>query len=210
MTEPLLENRDYTIIAAKTAPKAFAPPGFSNRWIAAHDAILALVTQCEALDPDGITLYISAQNHPAGSFKQYKQVTSDKLAALFEANYPPENLNLLDGLQTALNDYFVRRAAGQTKPNGEIIIVLIDGEPSDRMAIVKTIVNATQKLEHPQELGIGFAQVGDDLITRGFLTSLDEDLRSTANAKFDIVKTQALAEIDSGWLSEFLLDIIRG
>lgn len=210
MSEPLLENRDYTVIVAKTAASVVpGMPGFTNSWAAAHDAILALVSKCEALDPDGITLYISSHHDLADSFKQYKQVTPDKLDALFEANYPPDSLNLLDGLQTALDDYFTRKAAEQTKPNGEIIIVLIDGEPSDRMAIVKAIVNATQKMERDQELGIGFAQIGDDLIARGFLTSLDKDLRSKAGAKFDIVNTRVLATIEPQCLTQFLLDILR-
>ncbi len=209
MSEPLLENRDYTVIIAKTAASVVpSVPGFATSWVAAHDAVLALVSKCEALDPDGITLYISSHQEPSGSFKQYRQVTPDQLESVFEANYPPESLNLLDGLQAALDSYFTRKAAGQTKPNGEIIIVLIDGEPRDRMAIVRAIVAATQKIERSQELGIGFAQVGDDLIARGFLTSLDEDLRAKAGAKFDIVKTRILETIEPPCLTQFLLDIL--
>lgn len=210
MVESLLENRDYTVIAAKTAASVLpTSPGFVNSWIGAHDAVMALIKKCEALDPDGITLYLSSRQDSSGSFKQYKKVTPDKLEQLFEANYPPEQLNLLDGLQAALDDYFARKTAGQTKPNGEIIIVLIDGEPSDRMAIVRAIVHATQKMERDEELGIGIAQIGDDLIARGFLASLDEDLRSRAGAKFDIVNTRVLETIEEQCLTEFLLDVIR-
>jgi hypothetical protein len=191
MAEPLLENRDYTVIAAKTASSVLpTSPGFANSWVAAHDAVMALVCKCEELDPDGITLYISSRQDTSGSFK-------------------PESLDLLDGLQAAFDDYFERKAAGQTKPNGEIMIVLIDGEPSDRMAIVKAIVSATQKMEHDHELGIGFAQIGNDLIARGFLTALDEDLRSKAGAKFDIVSTRVLETIGKNCLTDFLLDIVR-
>ncbi len=208
MSEPLLENRDYTVIVAKTAPSvAVTPPGFSDRWNAAHDAILGLARKCEEFDPDGINIYMSSKDQPTG-FRQYRQVKSSELASVFRDNYPPESLNLLDGLRTALTDYFTRKANGQTKPNGEIMIVLIDGEPSDRMAIVHTIVEATQKMEQDQELGIGFAQIGEDLIAKGFLTALDDDLKSKAGAKFDIVKTVALKEIQPTALSNFLRDIL--
>ena len=210
MVEPLLENRDYTVIAAKTAASVLpTSPGFAHSWVAAHDAVMALVCKCEELDPDGITLYISSRQDSSGSFNQYKKVTPDKLEQFFEANYPPDSLNLLDGLQAAFDDYFARKAAGQTRPNGEIIIVLIDGEPRDRMAIVKAIVSATHKMEHDHELGIGFAQIGNDLIARGFLTALDEDLRSKAGAKFDIVNTRVLETIGKNCLTDFLLDVIR-
>ena len=205
-----LENRDYTVIVAKTAANVLPTLPGAHSWAAAHDAVLALVSKCEELDPDGITLYISSKHDSSGSFKQYKRVTPDKLGQFFEANYPPESLNLLDGLQTALDDYFERKATGQTKPNGEIIIVLLDGEPRDRMAIVKAIVNTTQKMEHAHELGISFAQIGSDPIATGFLTALDEDLRSKAGAKFDIVSTRALETIGNDGLTDFLLDAIRG
>jgi hypothetical protein len=208
MSEPLLENRDYTVIVAKTAPSvAVTPPGFADRWNAAHDAILALAQKCEEFDPDGINIYISSANHPNG-FRQYRQVKSSELPMVLRDNYPPESLNLLDGLETALANYFTRKANGQTKPNGEIMIVLIDGEPSDRMAIVHTIVAATKHMEQAQELGIGFAQIGEDMIAKGFLTALDDDLKSKAGAKFDIVKTVVLEDVQPNALSDFLRDIL--
>jgi hypothetical protein len=204
---PLLQDRDYTVVVARTATlKPSSPPGFEDRWNAAHDAILTLASKCEELDPDGITVYISSKDSEP-PFKRYRQVTSDQLLRVFDANYPPTTLNLLDGLQAALDDYFDRKTAGKTKPNGEIIVVLIDGEPADRMAVAHAIVTATHKLDQPQELGIGFAQVGEDVITTGFLTALDENLRSTAGAKFDIVKTKVLETIEPTALTEFLSDI---
>ena len=191
---------------AMTGPSS--PPGFETRWDTAHDAILALAGKCEELDPDGITVYISSKNL-LPPFKCYRQVTPEQLPQVFDTNYPPTTLNLLDGLQAALDEYFDRRAAGKTKPNGEIIIVLIDGEPVDRMAVAHAIVEATHKLDRPQELGIGFAQVGEDIIAKGFLVALDENLRSTAGAKFDIVKTKVLETIEPTTLTEFLLDILQ-
>lgn len=210
MSDLLLENRDYTIIIAKTAESPLAPPvpGFANRWAAAHDAILALAKKCEEFDPDGITVYISSTASDQGSFQQYKQVKMEELPKIFNDNYPPHTLNLLEGLQTALDDYFNRKAAGRAKANGATIVVVIDGEPRDRMAIVKTIVSAAEKLDSDQELGIGFAQIGEDIIARGFLESLDDDLRAKAGAKFDIVATRVLQEISPHCLTDFLQDII--
>ncbi|HEY9906057.1 MAG TPA: hypothetical protein V6D18_00455 [Thermosynechococcaceae cyanobacterium] len=210
LSEVVLKDRDYTVIVAKTAVSAFrSPPGFEDRWNEARSAILALARQCEAFDPDGITVYVSSSDLTP-PFKHYGQVTSDHLSQVFDENYPPQALNLLDGLKTALDSYFDRKAAGQTKRNGEIIIVLIDGEPADRMAVAHAIVEATHKLDQPQELGIGFAQVGEDIIARGFLAALDENLRSTAGAKFDIVKTRVLETIEPETLTAFLLEILQG
>lgn len=210
MSEALLENRDYTVIVAKTATHLrMAPPYFEERWADARIAITTLAKACEAFDPDGITVYISSNSSAQGAFNEYKHVSSTQIDAIFAENYPPDELNLLDGLQTALNDYFIRKTAKQTKPNGAIVLVLIDGEPRDRMGIVRTIVRAAEQIDRDEELGIGFLQVGDDLIARGFLTSLDDDLQSFAKAKFDIVHTRLLDTIEPTSLTDFLSDIIR-
>jgi hypothetical protein len=209
MSEPLLQNRDYTIIIGRTTSgMPLMPPGFEERWLSARTAILTLLQKCEEFDPDGITMYISSKDSPS-SFRQYRQVRTTRLEQIFEENFPPDALNLLTVLQAALDDYFVRKAAAQSKPNGELILVLLDGEPKERMAIAKAIVTASHRMEKDIELGIGFAQVGDDLIARGFLEALDENLRSTAGAKFDIVNTRVLEQIQPNSLTEFLLDILH-
>lgn len=210
MADVILKDRDYTVIIAKTAGSLVtAPPHFEQRWTDARAAIVALAQTCEQLDPDGITIYISSKHSTAGAFEQHKQVTPTQVETIFEQNYPPETLSLLDGLKLALDDYFTRKAAQQTKPNGAIIIVLVDGEPSDRASVVKAIVQATEQIDVDEELGIGFVQVGDDLIARGFLNALDQDLRSQAGAKFDIVHTRVLDAIAPTALTDFLTDIIR-
>jgi hypothetical protein len=168
---------------------------------------VALAQKCEEFDPDGITIYISCKSR--GGFVEYKHTQSDRIQQIFASHYPPSELNLLDGLQLALNDYFARKSTGEAKANGEIIIVLIDGEPKNRMAIAQTIVKASQQIDRDEELGIGFAQIGDDMIAKGFLNALDNDLRTSAGARFDIVSTRSLAEIGPHSLTEFLLDVIR-
>jgi len=205
-----LENRDYTVIIAKTTGGiGIAPPHFEQRWLDARAAIVTLAQTCEQFDPDGITIYMSSKDCLTGAFEQYKQVTSDQIQKIFDANYPPQSLNLLDGLNLALKDYFTRKATGQAKPNGAAIIVLIDGEPSDRSGVVKAIVQATKQIDTSEELRIGFVQVGDDFIARGFLNALDEDLQMHTEAKFDIVYTQSLETISPNSLTELLKDIIR-
>lgn len=209
MPDTLLKNRDYTVIVAKTAtnnPQAL--PGFEHRWSSAEAAIMTLVEKCQEFDPDGVTIYISSQEQAPIPFKKYEQVTAGKLGAIFQENYPPEILNLLEVLKIALDDFLNRKASGQMKQNGEIILVVVDGEPGDRMALVRAIVQATQQIERDEELGIGFVQIGNNLLAKGFLQALDENLHS-AGAKFDVVHTKELEDIPPTCLTEFLLDIIR-
>jgi hypothetical protein len=208
--DSLLQNRDYTLILARTnVDQPMNPPGFAERWYRAEESVLALARICEDLDPDGITVYASCHTGEEDCmFRKYEHVAKADLLNIIEENYPPHAVNLRQVLQDALEDYFNRKAVGQTKPNGEIILMLLDGEPGDRMAVVRTIVNATQRLEYNQELKIGLVQIGDDLIARGFFAALDENLKE-AGAKFDIVYTRILATIQPESLIEFLRDVIQ-
>jgi len=209
MPEVLLKDRDYTFIVAKSARLAVEElPIITDRWLSAQGAIFALAQQCEEWDSDGITLYINPAS--AGNpqlFKRYDRVLCQQLNQIFTENIPLDSLNLSVVLQMALDDYFERKATGQSKANGEIVIVVTDGEPQDRRAIVKTIVTATERMERDEELGIGFIQVGDDALAKGFLTALDDDMQS-AGALFDIVHTRTLADIEASSLTVFLSETI--
>jgi hypothetical protein len=209
MNEILLQNRDYAIIIAKTsASMGKEPPGHEYRWQNAYKSIINLINICQKFDNDGITLYAPSKESKSNHFQQYKYVNLDQIQEIIEAHYQPDELELLGVLKKALDDFFVRKAAGQTKSNGETIIVLIDGEPRDRIEVAKLIAEATAKLENGEELGIGFLQIGDDLLARGFLKALDDNLMH-AGATFDIVDTKIMTEIQEHSLMQFLLDTIN-
>lgn len=209
MNTTLLYNRDYTLIIAKTSDEqTHKPPGFAQRWTAAQDAVLTLAQACEAHDPDGISLYVSCRSpQECSEFKKYDRITSAQLPQVLEENYPPHQINLRQVLRAALADYFDRKTAGTTKANGEIILVLLDGEPNDRMAVARDIKDATHRIDTDEELGIGFVQIGEDFLAQGFLTALDDYLKEMG-AKYDIVNTRLLNTIESHSLTEFLLSTL--
>ncbi len=203
----LLRDRDYTVILARTYPPYPAPPP-KDYWQTAYQSVLTLVRHCEALDPDGITLYVSRRGDEGDcSFQRYDHVHSDRLYALIEENYPPSEMRLAMVIPEVLEHYFQRKALGQTKANGEIVLVILDGEPSDRLAISRAIIQATHRLDRDEELGLGFLQIGQDPIAQGFLQALDDHLKENG-AKFDIVHTQVLDTLAPECLLQFLVEIL--
>jgi hypothetical protein len=208
MTESILQDRDYIVIIAETmGSQAVNPPRFAQRWSKVRVAIETLIQTCQQLDPDGITLYVSEQSSEIAAFKKYEQVKADQLNDILKAEKPPETLELGTVLKTALEDYFERRTAGQLKPQGEVILLLLDGEPRDRMAVAKLIKQATQKLESDRDLRIGLVQIGEDPIAQGYMQALDENLQA-AGAKFDIVSTHLIDEIQPESFTQFLMQIL--
>lgn len=196
----MLDKRDYTLIIDQSGSmwtkdkdemKIQNEQKLQSRWELIKESTIAFASKCEQLDPDGITVYTFNDG-----FKRFENVTADKVIEIFEDEEPFGNTNLAEVLQDALDNYFQRKAKGQTKPNGEIILVVTDGQPNDRKAVVKTIVDATHKMDvDRKELGISFIQIGNDEQATKFLKILDDELQGSGGAKFDIVDTITIEEI---------------
>jgi uncharacterized protein YegL len=199
----MLENRDYTLIIDKSGSMSTKDkPGGLSRWQIMQESALALASKCEELDPDGITVYLFS-----GKFKRYDNVTAARVKTIFQENDPSGRTDLTAVLADALNNYFQRKTAGQTPANGEIILVVTDGEPDDRKSVMQVILDASQKLDRDEELAIAFIQVGVDEAATKFLKILDDDL-SRAGAKFDIVDTITMNDMEDLTLKEVLLSAI--
>lgn len=199
----MLEQRDYTLIIDKSGSMSIKDqPSGKSRWDAMQESTLALASKCEEFDPDGITIYLFS-----GRFRRYDNVTSDKVMQIFRENEPSGRTDLASVLQDATNNYFQRKASGQTKENGETILVVTDGEPDDRKAVMKAIVEASRRMDRDEELAISFIQIGSDRQATTFLKALDDELQGVG-AKFDIVDTVTVDDMEDMTLADVLLNAI--
>ena len=203
MTNQILTDRDYTLIIDKSGSMIRKDVlSGKSRWELMKETTFALASKCEELDPDGLTVYTFS-----GRFKRYENVTADKVDLIFSENEPSGRTDLARVLQDALQNYFERKTAGQTKTNGETLLVVTDGEPDDRKAVMRIIVEASRKIDKDEELAISFIQVGNDSEATKFLKILDDELKNVG-AKFDIVDTLTIDEMEDFTLTEVLLNAI--
>ncbi len=173
-----------------------------SRWSVIEDCTLALARQCEEFDLNGLTVYFFSHY-----FKRYRNVTASKVQQIFQENEPQGGTNLSSVLQDAINNYFQRKADGQTKQNGETILVITDGEPDEKMSVVDVIIKASQRIERDEELAISFIQIGAEPKVTRFLKSLDNQLKNVG-AKFEIVDTVTVEEMKNMSLKDVLLNAI--
>jgi hypothetical protein len=198
-----MKDRDYTLILDKSGSMATRDQRQNrSRWDECQESVLALAAKCEQLDPDGITFYLFSSK-----FKCYEGVTSQSVPGIFMENDPMGTTNLAMVLQDAVNRYFNRKTAGQTKPNGETILVVTDGEPDDRRSVMEVIIEATRRMDRDEELAISFIQVGNDSGATQFLKALDDQLQGVG-AKFDICDTITLDDMGDMSLAEVLTGAI--
>ncbi|AFZ24672.1 uncharacterized protein with a von Willebrand factor type A (vWA) domain [Cylindrospermum stagnale PCC 7417] len=199
----MMSDRDYTLIIDKSGSMSTPDQaGGRSRWEIAQESTIALARKCEQFDPDGITVYLFS-----GRFKRYENVTTAKVAQIFQENDPAGTTNLAGVLQDAVNNFFQRKASGQTKPNGETILVITDGEPDDRKAVFEVIIQATRQMERDEELAISIIQVGSDAQATKFLKALDDQLQGVG-AKFDICDTITLDDLEDMSLADVLMNAI--
>lgn len=199
----MLDKRDYTLIIDKSGSMS-KNDGNSNqsRWEQIKESTMALARKCEQLDADGITVYLFS-----GKFRRYDNVTADKVEQIFQENEPIGGTNLTAVLQDSVNQFFRRKQSGQGK-GGETILVVTDGEPDDRRSVFEVIIEASNRLESDEELALSFIQVGNDAGATKFLAALDDQLQGVG-AKFDIVDTITLQDMEDFTLTEVLLNAIH-
>lgn len=199
----LIRDRDYTLLIDKSQSMSTQDQaGGKSRWEVAQESTYALAKQCEEYDPDGITVYVFSSR-----FKRYDNVTSDQVSKVYAENDPMGKTDLLAALEDAIENYFQRKAAGETKPNGETLLIITDGEPEDRKGVIRYIIETSRRLDRDDELGISFIQVGDDPKVTEYLKALDDQLLDTG-AKFDIVDTITMTEMGNSSLPDVLLKAI--
>ena len=199
-----MQDRDYTLIIDKSGSMSTPDQaGGRSRWDSAQESTLALARKCEQFDPDGITVYLFSSR-----FKRYENVTSSKVEQLFQENDPAGTTNLAGVLQDAIAHYFQNKAAGQTKAGGETILVVTDGEPDDRKAVMRAIIEASRQMDRDEELAISIIQVGLDATATRFLKALDDELQG-AGAKFDICDAITIDDMADMTLAEVLLNAIN-
>lgn len=202
-TNAIVKNRDYTLIIDKSGSLTTDDDGSGKtRWEIAQESTIALAQKCEEIDPDGITIYLYS-----GRFRRYDNVTSDKIREIYAQNEPMGKSDLKSVLQDALDNYFQRKAESATKPNGETMLIITDGIPDEPKEIIKLIIDASQKIDRDEELGISFIQVGKDEKATEYFKALD-DLLEDAGAKFDIVDTIAMDDMQNMSLTDVLLNAL--
>jgi hypothetical protein len=201
----MLDQRDYTLIIDKSDSMSTKDLRSTlNRWQVMEESLtLTLANKCAEFDPDGITVYTFADR-----FQRYENVAANEVAQIFKENEPSGGADLAGVLQDALEDYFKRKASGKTKQNGETILVVTDGESDDRQAVIKTIIEASCQMDRDEELAISFIQIGSNSEAAKFLKSLDDELQSTG-AKFDIVDTVTVKDLEKMTLTKVLLNAIN-
>lgn len=200
--KPDLTKRDYILLVdiSGSMGETDTPTG-KSRFDYAAESANALARECEKYDDNGITVGVF---NGQWTIHENVKAGSTEMKAIFTNNKPHGTTNTAGVLDAVLKPYLATRATA--KPI--TILVITDGEPNSREDVVKVIVDASNKIEDENEIGISFLQVGKDGGCTAFLKMLDDDLVAKHGAKFDIVDTKTSDEMENISLEEVLIEAI--
>lgn len=187
-----LHNRDYYILLDKSGSMETADtPSGKSRWDYCKEESVLIAKKLTEFDPDGCTFVPFA-----GTPKVYANTTPDRLEKIFAENWPSGGTGLAQALQVCFDDYAAQKKAKTQKANGIMIVVITDGVPDDEDAVAKGIVKFTKTLDHDDEAGISFLQVGSDAHATAYLKRLDDGLQAEG-AKFDVVNSKTIDALEN-------------
>lgn len=196
VTGKKLDGVDVTVIVDRSGSMASPTKTGRSRWEDAAEGAIALAGKAAKYDEDGITVYTFASG-----FKKYESVGAERVAQIFQEDEPNGSTALDRVLGDVFSSFLARKGSGSHKPNGDLVIVVTDGEPDDQQAVKKQIIEFTQNLDSDGDFGILFVQIGNDRGASAFLTALDDDLKG---AKFDIVNVMTMDDVGEKSLAEVL------
>lgn len=166
---------------------------FQNRWREAGTAVAGLADALVRYDSDGIDVYF------LNSIEYLRNVVSaTQVNRLFERVAPIGPCTPTDvRVEQLLNIYLDRLEHGKANNLPPVkplnLIIITDGQADDPDALAYVLSGITERLDRGRfplnQLGVQFIQIGNDRNAAKFLQSLDDDLRSTANTRRDIVDT---------------------
>ncbi|KAH8162755.1 hypothetical protein CIB48_g5473 [Xylaria polymorpha] len=217
-------------------------PGELSRWEQTRNVIEQIVPVCMRYDQDGVDIYFlndpyhmnffedPHRNEPGWSKEGDKQEgkashayigvqDAKNVKTVFNSRHPmlntPTGRRLGEIMETYVNCYAARESRRQVLPKPLNIIVITDGEASDKDVLRDNLIRQAERLDALcapyHQLGVQFFQVGKDESAARHLRELDDGLGSYRRGKElrDIVDCITHEQLSSeGGSAQLTADVI--
>jgi len=186
LTPETASEYDFVIALDASGSMANASTRFSGktRWQEGQELIIGMAGVLAGFDADGIDVITFGQK-----IELFENTTAEKVAQVLATVIPYGGTPTAEALAKIVAK---QKATGKNT----VAVIFTDGEPNDRAAVEKVIVDATQAMEKDEALTFLFVQIGSDANAAAFLQHLDDDLQGKG-AKFDIVDTLSTVDAEA-------------
>lgn len=194
-------------MATVDCPAGNRRSGHLTRWQWCQEQARELTTRAKHVISRGLSIVLFS----ALPNKRYDNVTVENVSEIFRKNRPWGSTNVALAVKRQLHDYYQRRMRPEKyggPPKPLLIAVITDGMFHNLDDIQKAIVDASERVNSPQDIQIAFLQIGDD--TRGSATikTLDKPEKWYSSPRYDIVHAKSFSELQNEGLIGALVDMV--
>lgn len=172
-----------------------------SRWQWCREQTLQLAKKTKIALPNGLTVVLFAK-----TFATYNNADVASIETIFATNKPAGSTDAAAALGSQIEAYFSKKSNLGERIKPLLIAIISDGCPDNPKLFCHVIVDATQRMNKPDEISITFLQVGDDHRAINLLEQLQNGLIDQ-NAKFNIVNIIAFPELNRIGLPQALVDV---
>jgi len=145
--------------------------GGTTRWEMCSNVVKVLTQACIVSSPEGISLYFFGSPGTLGVHNKVK--SQDQVNHLFDSIAPKGTTCLDEALSEAFCTHLKRKPEERIKiPTS--ILVITDGEPNSKTAVLDLIISLSKKAEKPGGISVSFMQIGDEEMCAKFFGKLNK------------------------------------
>lgn len=174
-----------------------------SRWQWCGNQIKNLANETKTIIKNGIKVVLFATD-----VEEYSTTDENNISNLFDRRQPSGMTNATKALRRQLAQYFERREQDGEKVKPLLLAVITDGGLDAILRLRNVIVEATNKMERPDEIAITFLQVGNDARSANLQEKLNKKPSSALN-QFNIVTVKDFQELKQKGLPRALAEATR-
>jgi hypothetical protein len=187
-------ENNYIVMIDKSSSMKAPTKTNKNRWGQSAVVLQSLAQACCDTSPEGISVYFFGSK---GKLDVHNGIKSQQQVVDLYAKTVPYGTTCLDGaLATAFKSHFARDPAVRAKVPTSILVIT-DGEPDSKTAVVDEIIAASKKCK-AKEISISLLQVGNDTQCGEFFKKLNKPKNKAkfANCPVDCLSYGQVGDVD--------------
>jgi len=195
IVQPAKNKTNYIVLIDKSQSMSTKNKKGVSRWTQSANVVSVLATSCIASSPEGIAVYLFGS---PGRLDIHTGVKSPaQVTELFSRTKPAGTTCLEGALQAAFNSHIKRGIPLRTEVPTSILVIT-DGQPNSKSAVIDTLSNFSKQMVSADELSVSFLQVGDDSLCGAFFGKLNKPKNKSkfASCPVDCLTSSQINNID--------------
>jgi hypothetical protein len=175
-------------LSSKPGDLVASPDPVISRWEWCRKETLQLTEATHDVLNDGFKLVVFSKEAV-----EYSNVGPQVIEEVFRENKPEGPTHATATLNAQFEEYFVRRSSLGADAKPLLILMITDGCPQNPLSLCTAVMNATRRMNRPDEITLEIVQIGHDQKALQLLSRLNDP---ADGSRYKIVNTKPFSEVE--------------